>query len=141
MTTSAVVFLCGRNAVRSPMAEALWCRTFGEHSASSYGLEPAGLPDGFMITVMAELGLDLSNFECRDMADAKAVPISHVICLADVVFDQAQAFAEAHKAKLVSWPIADPTLVSGDRETKLSAYREARDAIARLIEQESAELV
>lgn len=134
MTPPSVVFVCGRNAVRSPMAEALWRRRFGAGSrAASCGVEAASLPDGYMIAVMAELGLDLSGFLPRSMADAASEAPELVVCLARDADAPALRFAEDHGARHVLWPIDDPTLVQGDRAAVLAAYRAARDAIAQRI--------
>ncbi|XBQ15437.1 MAG: low molecular weight phosphatase family protein [Oceanicaulis sp.] len=130
MTAPAVIFVCGRNAVRSPMAEALYRRLVGEGArASSCGVEPAGMADGYMISVMAELGEDLSDFDCRDLADAREDPADLVVCLAADVDAEARAFAEKRGARYALWPIEDPTRADGDRFLKLAAYRAARDAI------------
>ncbi|MFW5661843.1 MAG: low molecular weight phosphatase family protein [Oceanicaulis sp.] len=135
MSAPAVIFVCGRNAVRSPMAEALYRRRAGpEAKSSSCGIEPAGVPDGYMITVMAELGADLSDFECRDLSDAAGDPADLVVCLSRDVDEEARAFAKTRGADYALWPIEDPTQAGGDRFLKLAAYRAARDAIAARIE-------
>ena len=126
----AVVFVCARNAVRSPMAEGLWRLRFGSRApAVSCGLSPAAWPDGFMISVMAEKGADLSGFECRDLAEAGDDPVELVVCLADDADAEAAAFAERRDADYALWAVADPTLAQGSRDQRLEAYRAARDAI------------
>lgn len=126
----AVIFVCARNAVRSPMAEALWRRRFGDDAAAvSCGLSPAAWPDGFMIAVMAEKGLDLSSFECRDLAEAGDDPAELVVCLAPEAGGEAAAFAERRDAEYALWPVIDPTTQAGGREARLAAYRAARDDI------------
>ena len=63
MKTPAVLFVCGRNAIRSPMGEALWRKRFGEDaSARSCGVIPAAFVDPFMVSVMLEEGVDLEDF-------------------------------------------------------------------------------
>ena len=94
MAVPSVVFVCGRNAVRSPMAEGFWKARFGSDClARSCGVEPAAWPDGFMINVMGESGVDLSNFECRDLADTADDPVELVVCLAQDADPAASAFA------------------------------------------------
>ena len=126
----AVIFVCGRNAVRSPMAEALWRARFGrEADAASCGAAPASLPDGFMIAVMEEKGADLSEYECRSMTDVAEQPADLVVCLSAEVDGAARRFADERGAGYALWPIEDPTLAAGDRFVRLAAYRAARDAI------------
>lgn len=136
MSAPAVVFVCARNAVRSPMAETFWRRRFGPDApASSCGVEPAPWPDGFMINVMGELELDLSGFECRDMEATADTPVELVVCLASEADAAACAFAERRGAAYEFWPIGDPARVEGQREQRLDAYRSARDAIAARVAQ------
>lgn len=136
MSAPAVVFVCARNAVRSPMAETFWRRRFGPDApASSCGVEPAPWPDGFMINVMGELELDLSGFECRDMEATADTPVELVVCLAEEAGAAASAFAERRGAAYEFWPIGDPARVEGQHERRLDAYRSARDAIAARVAQ------
>lgn len=127
----AVVFICARNAVRSPMAEALWRARFGTQArVVSCGVAPASLPDGHMIAVMGETGVDLSNHECRDMDDIAGEPAELVVCLSDDVEEAARAFANARGAAFAAWPVDDPSIAGGrDRFLVLAVYRAARDAI------------
>lgn len=135
MTAPSVVFVCGRNAVRSPMAEAFWKARFGADAhARSCGVEPAAWPDGFMIAVMAELEIDLSEFECRDLAETADDPVQLVICLAEDADPAASAFADARGADYVLWPVPDPAVAEGSREVRLEAYRQARDDISARID-------
>ncbi|PWE17852.1 phosphotyrosine protein phosphatase [Marinicauda salina] len=113
------------------MAEAFWRARFGaDAQALSCGVRPAGFPDGFMIRVMAEVGVDLGAFECRDLDDARAAPVELVVSLAEAAREPARAFAEACGAAFEDWPVADPTQETGPREARLAAYRDARDAVA-----------
>lgn len=131
MSAPAVVFVCGRNSVRSPMAEALWRKTFDPSaSAVSCGVDPAAYPDGFMIAVMEEVGEDLSDFECREIEAAADDPVELVVGLAAEADAAASAFAERRDADYLFWPIDDPTTTRGDRTVKLEAYRAVREAIA-----------
>ena len=127
----AIIFICARNAVRSPMAEALWRLRFGAQAqAFSGGIAPASLPDGHMITVMAEKGADLSGYECRGLGEAAAEPVDLVVCLAAEIAEKARAFASARAAAFAIWPVEDPTgFGERDRFLRLAAYRAARDAI------------
>ena len=130
MNAPSVIFVCGRNAVRSPMAEAFWKMQFGDATCvQSCGVAPASWPDGFMIAVMAEQGLDLSEFECRALMDTTDESVELVICLSTDVDEPARAYAEIQGAEYQLWPIDDPVLTEGDRDVRLAAYRHARDAI------------
>ena len=127
MNVANTVFVCTRNAVRSPMAERLWNARMGG-GAVSCGVAPAGFPDGFMIAVMNEIGHDLSEFECRGLDVVEAAPVQ-VICLSEDAHVAASALAAQWSADYLFWPFSDPGLEQGPREARLAAYREVRNAI------------
>src|SRR3569832_988750 len=57
----AVLFTCGQNAVRSPMAAGLFREMFGKRIyVASAGVQKGEL-DPFVIAVMNELGIDVSR--------------------------------------------------------------------------------
>ncbi len=128
MSAPEVMFVCARNAVRSPMAEALYNQS-RPAGAISCGLAPAGFPDGHMISVMDEIGIDLGSFECQGLDSVTTHP-SRLICLTDEVSQVAGEIASGWGVPVETWDIPDPALESGPRDTRLQAYRVARDAIA-----------
>ena len=131
----AVVFVCGRNSVRSPMAEALWKKTYGEATpSSSFGVHPAGYPDGFMVNVMNEIGVDLSRFDCRTADDVADEPCDLVVCLAAEAEPAAREFADSRGARYERWQVSDPAMQDGHHGERLEAFRISRDAIAARIE-------
>ena len=87
---------------------------------------------------LAEAELDLSDFECRDLAETADDPVELVVCLSEQADLPASAFAEARGADYQLWPIADPAEAGGTREARLDAYRAARDAIAARVSEWSA---
>jgi protein-tyrosine-phosphatase len=130
MSIPRAVFVCGRNSVRSPMAEALWRARFGaDAKAQSCGIEPASCADGFMIAVMREEGADLSSFEPQGLEAIAADPETLVICLAPEADAAAKALAKSAKARVEHWHLADPAEIEGSREARLDAYRAIRDAL------------
>ncbi|MGP1274689.1 MAG: arsenate-mycothiol transferase ArsC [Caulobacterales bacterium] len=130
MSTPAVVFVCGRNSVRSPMAEALWRARFGtDASVRSCGIEPASVADGFMIAVMREAGADLSDFEPCGLDGIVPGPGTRIICLAPEADSAASELAASHGARVEHWHFADPAEIEGGREARLDAYRAIRDAL------------
>ena len=60
---SAVLFACGQNSVRSPMAAALMRQAFGNaFVVASAGVRKGEL-DGFAIAAMNEIGIDIASHE------------------------------------------------------------------------------
>ena len=73
-----VLFLCSRNAVRSPMAQALGERYYRRQiQFQSAGLE-AGALDPFAIAVMMDIGLDITNHQPQSLKDLDQIGRAHV---------------------------------------------------------------
>ena len=128
MSVPDILFVCARNAVRSPMAEALYNAETGG-GAISCGLAPAGFADGHMLTVMQEIGHNLSDFEPQGLDSIGEHP-RRVICLTEDIAETARTLAVGWSVPIEVWNIPDPSMEGGPREARLQAYRAARDAIA-----------
>lgn len=130
MSVPSVLFVCGRNAIRSPMAAALWRQHFGDAAqARSCGVIPAAFADGFMVAVMAELGCDLENVTPMALSGVNDPPAALVVSLSTAADRLARQYAADKSAEFQAWPIADPSETGGTREQRLAAYRQTRDAI------------
>ncbi|SRR5579871_2776113 len=132
----AVLFACGLNSVRSPMAAALFRHMFG-HTAyvGSAGVR-RGEPDHFAIAVMDEIGLDISmhrpmTFE--ELEDWEGFNFDLIITLAPEAHHKALELTRTVAAEVEYWPTPDPTAQEGNREQRLDAYRAVRDQLMRRI--------
>ncbi len=126
----AVLFACTHNRVRSPMAAALLRRLRnGELRVDSCGLEPAEDIDPFVLAVMAEVGIDLSEHRPKPIAGLDHGVFDLVVSLSPQA--QARAAELAAKGGIATeyWPTEDPTLETGAREQRIDAYRRVRDAL------------
>jgi protein-tyrosine-phosphatase len=129
----AVLFACGLNAVRSPMAAALLRRLHGTPLyAASAGVR-AGELDPFAVAVMDELGIDIAahrpiTFE--ELEDLEGLNFDLIITLSPEAHHKALALTHRLAAEVEYWPTADPTDVEGNRAQRLDAYRTVRDQIA-----------
>lgn len=137
----AVLFACNLNFVRSPMAEALLIRLAGDRIfVDSCGLkrmpapddedEPAPPVDPFAAAVMAEIGIDLSTHRAKTFDELDDNSFDLVISLTPEAQHRAVELARGRAAEIEYWPTFDPTLTEGSRESRLTAYREVRDALA-----------
>jgi protein-tyrosine-phosphatase len=129
----AVLFACNFNRVRSPMAEALLRRLARDGIfVDSCGLRLADARsiDPFAEAVMAEIACDLSSHAPKtfDMLDDASFDL--VISFTPEAQHRAVEMTRGRAAEIEYWPIFDPTLTEGARETRLAAYREVRDALA-----------
>jgi protein-tyrosine-phosphatase len=128
----AVLFACNVNAVRSPMAEAMMKLIFGfEVYVDSCGVRPHPKLDPFVITVIDELGGDLSHHHPKSFEDMEARDGSFdvVISLTPEAHHRALEFARGKAVEVLYWPTPDPTLVTGSREAMLEAYRDTRNVL------------
>ena len=132
---NAVLFACERNAVRSPMAEALLKHYHGRTIyVDSCGLREGEL-DPFAAEVMREIGLDLSGHVAKTFEDLDDGFFDLVISLSPEAQHRAVEMTRNDAVDLEYWPTADATAEQGAREQRLAAYRAVRDAIrARILE-------
>ncbi len=129
----SVLFVCTRNAVRSPMAGALVnsIAPKGEVRVVSAGLEAAPL-DPFAVEVMKEIGIDLSGHQPTSLLDAL---LSGKFDLIVTLSDEAAAKVLPREGQRVAnWSVPDPSKCEGSREQVLSTYREVRDTLKHRVE-------
>jgi protein-tyrosine-phosphatase len=129
----SVLFLCGMNSVRSPMAEALARHYFGK----SVYVQSAGVrkrdTDPFMIAALDEIGIDASKHKPRTLAELEeweGVNFDLIITLAPEAHHAALELTRTLAADVEYWPTVDPTIVQGSREQMLDAYRDVRDGLS-----------
>lgn len=128
----AVLFVCSMNSVRSPIAAALARKRFpGRLIARSAGVR-SGKADGFVHEIMGEIGIDMSVHTPHTMGELVATKFDLVVTLSD----DARKAVKARKMEvgiIEHWPMKDPTLVGGARETKLDAYRSLKTELDKRI--------
>ncbi len=137
-TPGAVLFACNFNAVRSPMAEGLMKSLYG-HSTfiDSVGVRPAVEPDPFMITVMEEVGIDMTGHRPKtfdDIGDG-AESFDLVITMSPEAQHRAIELTRYAALDVEYWMTFDPVAVEGNREMILDAYRQVRDHIRRRMDE------
>lgn len=90
--------------------------------------------DGFAITVCQEIGVELSRHRVRSFDEMQAwgddlSAFDMVVALSPAsqryVLDMAQDF----HLDVLYWPIMDPSGLGGNREERLTSYRQTRDQI------------
>ena len=128
----AVLFACGQNAVRSPMAEALFRQMLGPaRRVASAGVSKGEL-DPFAVAVMAELDQDISGHKpttFEELEDWEGLNFDLIITLSPEAHHRALELTRTLAADVEYWPTHDPTTTDGNREQKLQAYREVCDTL------------
>ena len=134
----AVLFACGLNAVRSPMAAALFRHLFGRSSyVGSAGVRKGEL-DPFAVAAMEEIGLDIAKHRpvtCEELEDLEGLNFDLIVTLAPEAHHKALDLTRTLALDVEYWPTADPTSAEGNREQRLDAYRQVRDQLMRRIRQ------
>lgn len=127
-----MLFACGLNRIRSPMAAGLMRRLHGPAVfVDSCGVrsDREALADPFAWAVMDEVGVDLSGHAPRTFEDLAGETFDVIVSLSPEAHHRAVEFARGGGAELEYWPMLDPTLTTGSRETVLGAYRDLREAL------------
>lgn len=127
---SAVLFCCTHNVVRSPMAEALLKHLHGHQIyVDSCGVRPHGHIDGFVVSVMDEIGIDLSRHKPKSFDDLEDSSYDLVISLSPEAQHSAVEMTRVMACEVEFWNTFDPTVIEGSREERLEAYRQVRDTL------------
>ena len=132
----AVLFLCGHNQVRSPIAAALAKHLLGGsiYAASAGVLK--GETDPFVTAAMDEIGIDLSRHKSvtlDEIEEYEGLNFDLVVSLSPEAHHQALDLTRRLPFDVEYWPTPDPTAVEGSREQRLYAYRDVRDQLLRRI--------
>jgi protein-tyrosine-phosphatase len=131
-SVQAVLFACGQNAVRSPMAAALLKQMLGARLyVASAGVRKSE-PDPFAVAAMEEIGIDIAHHRpmtFEDLEDWEGLNVDLIVTLAPEAHHKALELTRRLAAEVEYWPTADPTAVEGNREQRLDAYRAVRDQL------------
>ena len=132
---SSVLFCCDHNAVRSPMAEGLMKKRYGQETyVQSAGVYNDLEIDGFSVAVCNELGVELARHRSRSFDEMQQwgddlSGFDLIVALSPASQRQALELTRYYHLDVEYWPIMDPTGLGTRREDKLNAYRQTRDQI------------
>ncbi len=129
----SVLFVCGMNAIRSPMAEFIVKDIYGQEIfAQSAGVN-SGNADGFMISVMEERGIDMSGHVPSSLEDLDDLYYDLIITLTPQAQERTLEFTQGQATDIEYWPTPDPSTTTGKREDVVQAYRDIRDGLEKRI--------
>ena len=128
----AVLFACGMNSVRSPMAAALLQQLYGTTvHVGSAGVQKGEL-DPFAVAAMEELGIDIGRHKpitFEELDELEGLNFDLIVTLSPPAHHRALELTRSRAAEVEYWPTADPTVAEGNREQRLDAYRAVRDQL------------
>lgn len=131
---ASLLFVCGENALRSPMAEAMVKHLFGDRVyVDSVGVR-SGNVDPMAVAVMKEIGIDISAHRAKRLVELEDTSFDLIVTLSPEAHHLALDWSRTHAADVVFWPIYDPSRIEAGREARLAAYRDVRDTLRALID-------
>jgi protein-tyrosine-phosphatase len=128
----SVLFACGLNSIRSPMAMGLFRHLFGKSMYTSSAGVKVGEQDPFAIAVMEEIGLDISKHRPQtfeQLEDWEGLNFDLIVTLSPEAHHKALDLTRTIAAEVEYWPTPDPSDIGETREQKLDAYRAVRDQL------------
>jgi protein-tyrosine-phosphatase len=132
----AVLFVCGLNQLRSPLAAGLLRQMVGPGTyVGSAGVRKGEL-DPFAVAVADERGIDIGKHRpmtIEELDDLEGLNFDLIVTLAPEAHHRALDLTRTMAVDVEYWPTSDPTAVEGTREQRLDAYREVRDQLAERI--------
>lgn len=122
-----VLILCTGNSARSQMAEGLLRHLAGDRfEVVSAGVAPTQVrPEA--ITVMRELGIDISQHRSKAVDEFSGQEFDYVITVCDNAREQCPAFPA--NTKRIYWSFEDPAAAEGGEHSRLAVFRRVRDEI------------
>ncbi len=123
-----VLFLCTGNSCRSQMAEGI-ANAIGKNKiiAFSAGLNPAGFVHPKAVSVMKEVGIDISNYKSKSIDENILTQVDYVITLCGDAEETCPMTPP--KIKRLHWGLPDPAKATGTEEEVLRVFRSVRDEI------------
>ncbi|PSJ60392.1 low molecular weight phosphatase family protein [Pseudaminobacter soli (ex Li et al. 2025)] len=125
----SILFVCGMNAVRSPMAELLARQVLPKTTFVASAGVRVGERDPFVDAVLAEEGLSLNDRQPRTLEEMEDDYFDLIVTLAPEAHHAALELTRSMAVEVEYWPTADPTTVAGTREQILAAYRDVRERL------------
>ena len=132
----AVLFACGLNSVRSPMAEGLFKQMLGRAIyVASAGVRKDEL-DPFAVAALDEVGIDIVKHKpitFEELEDWHGLNFDLIVTLSPEAHHKALELTRTVAADVEYWPTPDPVGIEGNREQRLEAYRAVRDQLIQRI--------
>ncbi|MGA2136748.1 MAG: arsenate reductase ArsC [Bryobacteraceae bacterium] len=122
-----VLILCTGNSARSQMAEGLLRHDAGDRfDVFSAGTRPSHVrPEA--ITVMRELGIDISGNRSKSVDEFTAQSFDYVLTVCDHARESCPVFPAG--ATMIHHTFEDPAAFEGSPEDRLALFRRVRDHI------------
>lgn len=125
----SILFLCGMNAIRSPMAEVLARSMLPSGIFLASAGVRAGPRDPFVDAVLEEEGLSLGPHGSQRLDELGDIYFDLIVTLAPEAHHAALELTRSLSVEVEYWPTADPSIATGTRERIMEAYRDVRNRL------------
>ncbi len=128
----AVLFACGLNAIRSPMAAGLLRQLYGKTVYVASAGVHKGYLDPFAVAVMEEIGVDIARHKPKtfeEIDELEGLNFDLIVTLSPPAHHKALELTRTSAVEVEYWPTADPSVAEGSRDQRLDAYRAVRDQL------------
>jgi arsenate reductase len=128
MEKRRVLFVCVHNSARSQMAEGMLRAWAGDrYEVASGGTEASHVrPEA--ISVMSELGIDISGHASKTIVRYMGQPWDWLIPVCEEACEACPYVPGART--VLRWSFDDPSAATGTEEERLGAFRRVRDELA-----------
>ncbi len=125
----SILFACSHNAIRSPVAAALMRFLHGKRVyVDSVGLRVQPV-DLFAIAALDEIGIDIASHQPKTFDDLEDDFFDLVISLSPEAQHRAVEMTRTSSCEIEFWPTMDPSIITGNRDMRMTAYRALRDEL------------
>jgi len=115
------------------MAEGLLKKVLGHNVyVDSVGAKTMDV-DGFAISVMKEIEVDISNHQPKSFDDLHDTSYDLIITLSPEAQHKAMELTRTMHCDVEFWHTFDPSIVEGSRENRLAVYRRIRNQLMQQI--------
>lgn len=128
-----ILFLCVGNSARSQIAEGLAKDMFGKkHNIQSAGSEPSGIVNQYAITVLADIGIDISKNLSKSIEQLDESFVSNLDYVFTLCKDEICPILP-NKVKTFHWMLEDPDNKKYNTVESQLAFVKTRDDIYNLL--------
>jgi protein-tyrosine-phosphatase len=129
----SILFMCGQNAIRSPMAEVMTRAIMPKDIFVASAGVLNGARDPFVEVVLNEKNLSLGKQTPQTLDELEDAFFDLIITLSPEAHHAALELTRTMPVEVEYWPTFDPSGEGETREQKIDAYRAVRDALERRI--------
>jgi arsenate reductase len=123
-----ILFICSHNAARSQMAEGYLRAKYGDRYEAFSAGTTATAVHPLAIRVMAEIGIDISGQQSKDLGGFIGQEMDVVVTVCDAAQGICPMFPWAKET--IHAGFSDPAAVAGTPDGQVAVFRSIRDEIA-----------